>query len=284
MIQYNGISASVLVICLVLLNLVSIAVSASARPSSALQQCSAPKERMRKALSVDHPHIRKKRTIQVPKGTGFECKWALNMPFETQRRYNAKLQMAIPIIINIPAIYFERYGLEKLKGFVEDEEDEKIEKIDTPEKDQGAMIHTPEQAYNEEPLPAHHYIQKRDAVISNYSTIVQEERLYFYRIIEGLLDKLGLPSKDCMLRTVCEVARDPIEYGLYGDLFNMLMSPTMTSLLASQDGGYVDEIVAYVRAEKVGHITGRCHDEYEICPVSLFDLLPLVVNNIFSSA
>jgi hypothetical protein len=61
-----------------------------------------------------------------------QCKWALNLPFETQRRYNAKLQLAIPIIINIPAIYFERYGLEKLKGFVEDEEDEKIEKIDSP--------------------------------------------------------------------------------------------------------------------------------------------------------
>ncbi|XP_018020176.1 uncharacterized protein LOC108676588 isoform X2 [Hyalella azteca] len=280
--QCNGIASSMLVICLVFLNLVSIAVSASARPSSALQQCSAHKERMRRALPVDHPHIRKKRTIQVPKGSSFECKWALNMPFETQRRYTARFQVAIPIIINFPAIFFERYGLEKLKGFVEDE-DEEIEKIDAPKKDQEAKNHTPEQADNEEPLPAHHYIHKRDAVISNYSTIVQEERLYFYRIIEGFLDKLGLPAKECLLRTVCEVASEPIEYGLAGDIFNMLMSPTMTSLLASQDGGYVDEILAYVRAEKVGHITGRCHDEYEVCPVSLFDLLPLVVNNIFSS-
>ncbi|KAF2353271.1 Protein of unknown function DM4/12 [Trinorchestia longiramus] len=303
MINGLGLSKKALSIVIGLASLICITQAAVPRTSFTIPQCSAPKERIRRALSLDHPHIRKKRTIVVPKGTAFECKWAINMPFETQRRYQAKLQVAIPIPVNIPAILLEEYGLEKLKGLVpEDFGKEETERKDDRYTAQYVGNSYEPVGYHSSHLPAgynphveydgvgeqsyspmQHHIHKRNIALSNYTKLVQEERIYFYRHIEGMLSKLGLPARDCLLRTVCEVAHEPVEYGLYGDMFNLLLTPSLATGSGEADIGYMEELSDYIRAEKVGHLNGRCFDNYEICPVSLFDLLPLVVNALFGA-
>ena len=45
-------------------------------------------------------------------------------------------------------------------------------------------------------------------------------------------------------------------------------------------GDIFEELLDFLAAEKYGREKGRCYDRYEICPVSVFKLMPVVVNTL----
>lgn len=226
------------------------------------------RERYKQAVGHQNFLSRKRRQLKVPKGTAWEVKWALNLPFETVlNRYSSRIQFAFPIKVKIPAILFEEYGKAKLKGghFYEKE-------VDGYHSRNGLA----ENNYN-------NYIEDhkdRNTRSIKYYNGVQDERIDLYRYIEGLFDKLGLPPQSCLMRTICEVAESPLQQGIMGDFLNLFLTPSLASPHDNHTAVYHD----YVTAEQHGSKEGSCHETFRQCQESMFDLLPLVAKVFFSQS
>ncbi|XP_018019229.1 uncharacterized protein LOC108675711 [Hyalella azteca] len=103
-------------------------------------------------------------------------------------------------------------------------------------------------------------------------------RLDAYNAIERILTKYGYPGHACLLRTVCEVAEAPLHYGIMGDFFNLLLTPSVASL--SSPSSDMEFLKDYLVAEEVGRDSGDCRRSYADCPSSVFEIIPLVSHKV----
>ncbi|XP_033207457.1 uncharacterized protein LOC117167017 [Belonocnema kinseyi] len=97
-------------------------------------------------------------------------------------------------------------------------------------------------------------------------------RKTIYAILESKFESLGFPGKQCLLRCICETARQPLHphNGLVGDLMHITLTPSSTA-----DEGLPIE---YVRAEQVG-FQGDCETIYSLCPFAIYDYITDVYNS-----
>merc|ERR1711971_772548 len=78
----------------------------------------------------------------------------------------------------------------------------------------------------------------------------------------------GASSHDCILRSLCEVARTPQNQdGLFGDFINLLLAP---SYILDQPSESVQES-DYLEAQRTGHFLQDCSRYERSCPMSLFE-------------
>lgn len=247
--------------------------------------CSPAKERQRRALQVNS---RVRRTIYVPPKTHWQCKWSLNLPFDTQHRYFAKVQFSIPININFPGWLFDNYGFEKLTGEYYDDYSpyggggglDRNDQI--PYDSAGGFDRNDQIPYDSAGLRHVPVLHKRsvDGNEEAYNLATQKERMYIYRHFEGFFEKLSLPGVDCLQRTICEVAEEPIDDGLVGEWFNLILTPSAAVKAATT----MDDLKPYLAAEKVGDRQRACDLQYSSCPASMFRLMPLLAKAMFTES
>ncbi|XP_076315510.1 uncharacterized protein LOC143228056 [Tachypleus tridentatus] len=98
---------------------------------------------------------------------------------------------------------------------------------------------------------------------------IAENRLGFFSGVETMLKRFGIDGKECVLRTICEVAEVPLlEDGLLGEVLNLLIS-------ASKVPDDYKLLEDYVNAEKYGRKNGNCEEAYSKCPFSLFKVFEI---------
>jgi len=78
----------------------------------------------------------------------------------------------------------------------------------------------------------------------------------------------GASSHDCILRSLCEVARTPQNQdGLFGDFINLLLAPSY--ILDQPSESFKDS--DYLEAQRTGHFLQDCSRYERSCPMSLFE-------------
>lgn len=218
------------------------------------------KERFKWTIDAfGEPHSRQKRIahfeVRFPHGTWLELKWALNFPVPMQPKYKVKLQIAIPITMNLPTYL--------------------VDDAYTPDFDTlfGTFREGDEALAKEEPIEVLAR-RKRDLHVT--------DRLEVYDNFKKMINSHGLPGHECLLRTVCEVAEAPLQYGVFGDFLNVMFTPSVAAVSASSAD--LQELDALLAAEEVGrqHSGEGCHEVFADCPTSVFDSLPLVHHKKFS--
>ena len=79
----------------------------------------------------------------------------------------------------------------------------------------------------------------------------------------------GASSHDCILRSLCEVARTPQNQdGLFGDFINLLLAPSY--ILDQPSESFKDS--DYLEAQRTGHFLQDCSRYERSCPMSLFEV------------
>jgi len=95
---------------------------------------------------------------------------------------------------------------------------------------------------------------------------VADDQLEILKTLEASLDKSGLPGKQCILRSICEIKETPIhEWSLVGEMITNFILPKKDNLTA------LDE---YRKAETIGEEQGDCWSFYPQCPFSIFNIIP----------
>ncbi|XP_066962804.1 uncharacterized protein [Macrobrachium rosenbergii] len=189
-------------------------------------------------------HSRKKRFVQLPKGSSMEIKWSLNLPFDTYSDYKSKFQLALPIKIPFPAALVASRSLEGSPDYVFSED----------------FNH---QVYDYSNDITLHNKQRRAA---------RMERTVIYNTIEGAIEQIGSHGRHCMLRAICDVAEAPFDQGILGDIINALLTASIAGRPVDPDEG--PEYDTYIEAELHGKLNGKCEQRYYKCLVSPFDLIP----------
>ncbi|XP_042878684.1 uncharacterized protein LOC122257461 [Penaeus japonicus] len=95
---------------------------------------------------------------------------------------------------------------------------------------------------------------------------LDQHRNWSFSILEDGLNTAGLPGRACVLKTVCDFARQPIDdLGLLGDIINLIFSAGY--------GEGSEGMHEFVMAEEVGRREGDCEGRYTECPVGVSGLL-----------
>ncbi|KAL9906558.1 uncharacterized protein ACN427_005134 isoform 1-T1 [Glossina fuscipes fuscipes] len=91
-------------------------------------------------------------------------------------------------------------------------------------------------------------------------------RWAMYKGLEILTQRLGLGGRDCVMKSICEVAEAPFHYynGLFAELFYILLTPSSSTDKIST---YKDN--EYFQAEYLGRSGANCHLAFSSCPKSL---------------
>ncbi|XP_033607304.1 uncharacterized protein LOC111864376 isoform X2 [Cryptotermes secundus] len=99
------------------------------------------------------------------------------------------------------------------------------------------------------------------------------DRSSSYLALQNVMDRHGLDGRNCLLRSICEVAEAPVYYnGLIGELLHVILSPGY--------GFNTEEHVDwdYHEARRHGEGGGDCRQAYPTCPFGdgLLDLISLL--------
>ncbi|XP_045109446.1 uncharacterized protein LOC123503602 [Portunus trituberculatus] len=177
---------------------------------------------------------RKKRYLALPVGSNIEIKWSMNFPFNTFTLYEAATTLAIPIKIPIP------------DSLVLDEERVK-RSLSQYQGSQRVIL---------------------DAIRGKED---RREKAYLYNYFESAFGKAGMSGRGCVLRAICEVAEAPFDQGLFGELVNAMLTPSLAGKPTKEEAWlqYTD----YLEAEVHGEVVGSCEEKYLNCTVSPFDVL-----------
>ncbi|XP_012284502.1 uncharacterized protein LOC105701920 [Orussus abietinus] len=86
------------------------------------------------------------------------------------------------------------------------------------------------------------------------------DRSLTYEIVESKFKSAGFPGRSCLLRTICEITKNPIlENGLVGDILRIIFTPS-----SSKDENLPSDI------NEAEH-TEDCLDRFQGCPINLLD-------------
>ncbi|XP_055387018.1 uncharacterized protein LOC129615691 [Condylostylus longicornis] len=80
-------------------------------------------------------------------------------------------------------------------------------------------------------------------------------RKYIYKIIEVILDKMGYDGKNCLLKLICEIAREPI----HG---NSMIYQILNTILSPLNGSIDDD---YLEAKRAGLQWANCSSCFYKC-------------------
>ncbi|XP_037789434.1 uncharacterized protein LOC119584880 [Penaeus monodon] len=104
---------------------------------------------------------------------------------------------------------------------------------------------------------------------------IDSHRQAGFNVIQNGLENMGLPGKSCLLRTVCEVAREPVtDLGVVGEILNLLF--------AAGYGEGSEAMHEYVVAEEKGRREGDCEGRYNECPLGVASLIHSGVSHLFA--
>ncbi|XP_027215782.2 uncharacterized protein [Penaeus vannamei] len=104
---------------------------------------------------------------------------------------------------------------------------------------------------------------------------VDSQREAGFNVIQNGLENMGLPGKSCLLRAVCEVAKEPVtDLGVVGEILNLIF--------AAGYGEGSESMHEYVVAEEKGRREGDCEGRYNECPLGLVSLLHSGVSHLFA--
>ncbi|XP_018020273.1 uncharacterized protein LOC108676664 [Hyalella azteca] len=109
----------------------------------------------------------------------------------------------------------------------------------------------------------------------NLSHLHLSQRRDTYEAIGKILTSHGLAGRQCVLRTVCEVAEAPLHFGFIGDILNILFTPSVATVAASRAAD-IESIREYLEAEELGRTLGGCDKNFGACPSSIFQMLPVI--------
>ncbi|CAG9823060.1 unnamed protein product [Phaedon cochleariae] len=96
------------------------------------------------------------------------------------------------------------------------------------------------------------------------------DRKFVYGVVQHKIETTGYPGKFCLLRTICELAIDPLHKtnGVIDDLIHIILTPSTTV-----NAGLPPE---YVDAEIYGRKNGDCDDYHKNCSLSILDIISFV--------
>ncbi|XP_037789334.1 uncharacterized protein LOC119584744 [Penaeus monodon] len=95
---------------------------------------------------------------------------------------------------------------------------------------------------------------------------LDQHRNWSFSILQDGLNTFGLPGRSCVLKTVCEIARQPVDdLGLLGDIINLIFSAGYGE---GSEGMY-----EFVAAEQAGRRAGDCEGRFPECPLGIAGLL-----------
>ncbi|XP_050689419.1 uncharacterized protein LOC126981870 [Eriocheir sinensis] len=91
------------------------------------------------------------------------------------------------------------------------------------------------------------------------------DRPAMYGAVEGILGRVGVPGKPCLLRAVCEMFQAPLlNHGLLGEFLDLFLSPSRSPPHEKS------RLETYLEAERAGRTTGDCTAYHAACPKPLF--------------
>ncbi|XP_068202953.1 uncharacterized protein [Palaemon carinicauda] len=189
-------------------------------------------------------HSRRRRFVQLPKGSSMEVKWSINLPFDTYSDYKAKFQLALPIKIPFPAALVASRSLDGSPDYVFSED------------------------FNHEVYDYSNNI----TLYNRQRRAARMERTVIYNTIEGAIEQIGANGRHCMLRAICDVAEAPFDQGILGDIINALLTASIAGRPVDPDEN--QDYDTYIEAELHGKLNGNCEQRYIKCRVSPFDLIP----------
>eukprot|EP00094_Tigriopus_californicus_P010064 TCALIF_09705-PA protein Name:"Protein of unknown function" AED:0.05 eAED:0.05 QI:0/1/0.33/1/1/1/3/0/148 len=98
---------------------------------------------------------------------------------------------------------------------------------------------------------------------------IEEDHAAVFEMGEDLLNKFGINGKDCIMRTICEMAESR------GLPFNGLLGKAFETLFLMDYGlTSTERLYEYISARTYGENNGNCASVYTGCPFSIFNLLP----------
>ncbi|KAH0951648.1 hypothetical protein HN011_011229 [Eciton burchellii] len=87
-------------------------------------------------------------------------------------------------------------------------------------------------------------------------------RQLIYRVFMSKMESLGYPGLDCLLKTICDVARFSLrENGVLGDILQIVFTPSM-----SRNENLPSQITEAEQEQ-------NCNQRYKRCSVNLLDLI-----------
>ncbi|XP_065561391.1 uncharacterized protein LOC136027890 isoform X4 [Artemia franciscana] len=97
---------------------------------------------------------------------------------------------------------------------------------------------------------------------------LEDDQLQIFRAVETALATMGVDGRSCLLRTICEIQKNPIgEMTIIGEVLTVLLTPKR---------GINDFLHDYLEAERLGQTEEAsqetCGSYYPKCPMSLFNL------------
>ncbi|XP_014359152.2 uncharacterized protein LOC106711361 [Papilio machaon] len=110
-----------------------------------------------------------------------------------------------------------------------------------------------------------------DTMTENYQN---DAKLYhFYKYVEDVLNGFGYNGSSCVLRTLCQLAAEPLhvddEEDLLHEIATFVFNPEND---INDDGTIIPEATPYIDAYKSGSSIGQCNDKYNDCKISLIDM------------
>ncbi|XP_066584645.1 uncharacterized protein [Prorops nasuta] len=92
------------------------------------------------------------------------------------------------------------------------------------------------------------------------------DRTMVYRMLESKFESFGFPGKQCLLRSICDITRQPIHAhnGLFGDLLRIILTPS------SSRPEPLD--LVYLQAENLNS-TLDCEEIYSSCTIGIYDYI-----------
>ena len=101
------------------------------------------------------------------------------------------------------------------------------------------------------------------------SRTLSDEQQGLYQWAEGVLDKYGLPGKECVLLTVCQMAQ--AEGGVVGS-YGMVGRAVQAVFMMDNSMVDTETLVEYLQAKVLGEEKGDCEAVYPGCPISMKNL------------
>ncbi|XP_013169632.1 PREDICTED: uncharacterized protein LOC106119262, partial [Papilio xuthus] len=110
-----------------------------------------------------------------------------------------------------------------------------------------------------------------DTLSENYQN---DAKLYhFYKYVEDVLNGFGYNGSSCVLRTLCQLAAEPLhvddEEDLLHEIATFILNPENDT---NDDGTTSPEATPYIDAYKSGFNVEQCYDKYNDCTISLIDM------------
>ncbi|XP_053691832.1 uncharacterized protein LOC128740320 [Sabethes cyaneus] len=86
---------------------------------------------------------------------------------------------------------------------------------------------------------------------------VDHSRGQLYQLLEAKLDSWGSDGRECLLRTICEVAEAPLSHnGMMGEILDVIFTPYEVEPIAD----------VYLQAKRQGNSGANCGQIYQKCP------------------